>query len=237
MEIVAFYMLFMNSVILVMTFYAIWKWSKQKELHFYDINLLFGFFFLFLFLGKSIRTLYILIYFTTCLPNLLIILKLRYMLIILTGTPLIYLGLNAITHSKSNSNKIRNKNDKLILNSIILLITVTFQSIVVLTAPDLSFMNIILLLIHIPSLIWISGTFYYAFKKGKCTEIKPQIISLAFLIDLILFISSSFIILPNRSSSGFSPFYIIFTELIDLMIIIIIFLGYFLESKYSIQNN
>ena len=84
-----------------------------------------------------------------------------------------------------------------------------------------------------PSLAWIVYTFYWAHRNKQLFQIKPLIIAIIFFIDLILYVLSIITNPFRKKIIGFSTSYIIFAELIDLIIIIVIFLGYYMESNYK----
>jgi hypothetical protein len=230
---IALFILIRIFITIGMTIYAFRQWYKQKELCITDINFMFGLFFLGLVYGKFINLLFILTYFTVDDNTSLMLLKIRYILIILTAAPLIFVGLEIIFKINGklygeSSNKSYGKRLSLKIVATIVII----ESIIIILTPDITSINLVLICIHIPSLIWITYTFYYAHKNKKYIKVKSLIISLAFFIDLILY-TMAIITLPfRRKVIGFSPFYTIFTELIDLIIIIIIFLGFYLQKGY-----
>lgn len=215
-----------------MTWYAFRKWFKRKDISLLDIEFLFGLFFLGLTIGKSLDLLYKLTYFTAEKENLLLLLKFRYILIVLTAAPLVLIGLDIITLMISDRyEKIAYSNYKNIINLIIIALITAIESIIIIFAPDLISISVILICIHMPSLAWITCTFYYAHKAEQLSQLKPIIIAIAFFIDFILY-TISIITSPYRNKNiGFSPTYIIFAESIDLIIIMIIFLGFHRKSN------
>jgi len=95
------FIVFRISFTLGMTLYSFRKWFKQKDLHYLDIHFLFGLFFLGLTIGKSLDLLYKLTYFTADKDTLLLLLKIRYILIIITVAPLILIGIDEYLLFKS----------------------------------------------------------------------------------------------------------------------------------------
>lgn len=216
------------SFTLGMTFYAFRQWFKRTYLRFLDIEFLFGLFFLGLTIGKSLDLLYKLTYFTAEKENLLSLLKIRFVLIILTAAPLILIGLDIVLLRISDRyEKIANNNYRNTINLIIIALISAFESLIIILAPDLISIYEILIYIHMPSLVWITCTFYYARNTEHLSQVKSIIIAFAFFIDLILY-TISIITSPYRNKNiGFSPIYIIFAEVIDLIIIMIIFIGFY----------
>ncbi|MFX1446051.1 MAG: hypothetical protein ACFFHV_21795, partial [Promethearchaeota archaeon] len=174
-----------------MMIYAFWQWNIQKKLNFENIDFLIGLFFLGLVYGKLINLLYILTFYTINENTSLIILKFRYVLIVLTAAPLISLGMDILFPSNHNKNDNLIENHyKITLNIILVLLIVILSTTLIIIAPNLTILNIILISFHISSLLWISFTFYYAYRKNLLSQIRPLIISSAFLIDLILYASA-----------------------------------------------
>jgi len=220
-----------------MTLIVFRQWFKQDKLHHSDISFLFGLFFLGLVFGKCLDLVYKLTYFTTSKENLLILLKFRYILIILTMIPLIFIGNDIVfLRFSQNYEKFSNDNYRNRLNISLAIIIVSIESLIVILAPDLMTISLILMCIHIPSLIWITYTFYYAYRNRLLLQIKPLLISVVFFLDLVLYTLSIITNPFRRKALGFSPIYTILAEGIDLIIIVIIFLGYYLESDNKPNN-
>lgn len=234
---IAIFILIRISFTLGMTLYAFRQWFKQRYLRFLDIDFLFGLFFLGLTIGKSLDLLYKLTYFTAEEENLLNLLKIRYILIILTIAPLVIIGIDIFlliisNHYEQLTNNIyRNR-----INLITIALITAFESLLIIFAPDLIIISLILICVHMPSLAWITFTFYNGRKTEPFSELKPIIIAIAFFIDLILY-TISIITSPSRNKNiGFSPTYIIFAELIDLIIIMFIFFGFYRKSNQNYLN-
>jgi len=217
------------GITLGMSIYSFWQCFRQEDQSYTDISYLFGLFFLGLAFGKSLDLLFKLIYFTADEMSLIYILKVRYILIILTSAPLIFIGINFLI--KINSNRY-----KKIIDTSILLIILVIQTTFVLLGHNLITLQIILIFIHLPSLIWIIFTFVYVHKMKKITRINSLIIAIAFLIDLLLYMGSVITSPSRQKSIGFSPLYIILAELIDLSIIVLIFIGFSINTIYKKQR-
>lgn len=231
---ITIFILIMISFMLGMTLYSFQQWLKQDKLHFLDIHFLFGLFFLGLMFGKSLNLLYKLIYFNADMDTLLLLLKFRYIFIIITVAPLILIGIDKYLLSKSiHFKKLAFDDYRSRIALMIIALLIIFQSLIVSLAFNLTIISMILIFIHIPSLIMIVYTFYNAHKKKNLLQIKPLIIAAAFFLDLILYVISIMINPLRRKSLGFSATYIIFAELVDLCIIIIIFWGYYAKSSHK----
>ena len=207
---------------------------KQEKIHFTDISFLFGLFFLGLAFGKTLDLLYKLIFFISNNLTKLKVLKIRYILIIITSAPLILIGLNLIMFTKIKKyEEIKEYKNRIILSFIILLLIVCIQTFLVLFTKDIIQLRLMLIYIHAPSLLWVVFTFIYAKKRQKIPQINSLIIGVAFLIDLILYIGSTVIMPIKQTSNNFSIIYSVIAELIDLIVIIAIFLGYY---KFNLNN-
>jgi len=215
-----------------MMIYAFWQWRIQKKLNFNDIDFLFGLFFLGLVYGKLINLLYILTFYTVKENTSLFLLKFRYVLIVLTAAPLVSIGIDIIFSSNRNQQGyLINEHHRNILNIILISSLVLSSSAIIIIAPNLTILNMILICFHISSLIWITFAFYYAHRKKYSFQIRPLIISSAFFIDLILYLSSILTSSVRRKTIGYSPIFMIIAELIDLLIIIMIFIGCYYKTN------
>jgi hypothetical protein len=209
-----------------MAIFIFQRFFKQDELNVFDISFFFGLFFLGLIFGKCIYLIYLLTYFTIDNISSLFLLKFRYIFIILTAAPLISLGIKLVMTNKENEDDYDYK-----LNFMIVLLFIIMTTCLVIIAPNYILLNIILAVIHISSLTWICLTFIYAYRKKRSFGINLLIVAIILLIDLILYIFSIATSPIRKETIGFSPLYIIFAELVDLLIIIVIFFGYIKKPK------
>lgn len=236
MFIITIFILFRIGITIGMAFIIFKQWFRQEKIYYMDILFLSGLFFLGLSFGKSLDLLYKLIYFTSNDVDKLKVLKARYLLIIFTSAPLILIGIDLILFSlKENYEKLANEKKRNIVSLVILAMIIVLQSIPVVIAQNITELQYILIILHVPSLIWIFFTFLYANKNKRFNQVKPLIIAIAFLIDLILYISSIITMPLRQSAIGFSAFYMIIAESVDLIIIIIIFFGFY-KASYEINN-
>ncbi|GAH00326.1 unnamed protein product, partial [marine sediment metagenome] len=172
-----------------MTLIVFRQWFKQDKLHYSDISFLFGLFFLGLMFGKCLDLLYKLTYFTADNDNILILLKFRYILIILTIIPLIFISNDIIfLRGSQYHEKFANDNYRNRLNISFIVIIISIESVMVIISPNLIIISLVLMCIHIPSLAWITYTFYYAYRNEQLLQIKPLLISVIFSVIPVLFI-------------------------------------------------
>ncbi len=212
-----------------MAFYTFFRWFKQEEQYFSDIPFLFGLFFMFLVFGKTLDMFNAFIYFQVNASIVLVVLKIRYFIMILDFFPMIYLSSEMILFSfslkprfsKYSNQKVRNK---ISLRLIIVILIV--ESIFGIIAPNSTILSIYYPVIVIPSLLTIVWLFYFAYKNKRLSQVNTLILTIGFglyLISQIIRPLAQFVI-------GESAVFLIFAETIDLMIFIIIIVGFYKGS-------
>lgn len=230
---IAIFFLFRISITFGLAIYIFNKAFKNEDLEYSNFILLFFLFFLGLTLGKPLDLLYKLIYFSADNEYTLFVLKIRYISIILTMAPLIFLGFNLLIDYSSKNNELNKSDNKKLLFLTSIIIIIGFGSFIILLAPSSTYLSIILMCFHIPSLIWIIITFFYSYQKEGGQKKSYLIIIAVFTLDLILYITAIISTPSRRQIIGYSAGYIIFAETIDLIIIFIIFLGVYKEINYK----
>ena len=225
--------LIISSRILIvsgMAFYTFFRWFKQEEQYFSDIPFLFGLFFMFLVFGKTLDMFNAFIYFQVNASIVLVVLKIRYFIMILDFFPMIYLSSEMILFSFSlkprykrlTSEKERNKTSLKFITLILII-----EGIAGLIAPNSIILSIYYPIIVIPSLLTIVWLFYFAYKNKRLSQVNTLILTIGFglyLISQIIRPLAQFII-------GESAVFLIFAETIDLIIFIIVFVGFYKGSK------
>ncbi len=214
-----------------MVIYTFYKWFKQEKQYFSDLPFLFGIFFLFLVFGKTLDLFADFIYFELNETLVLSVLKTRYFIMILDFLPMIYLSSEMILFSFSlrpKFNKLTNEEsrDKISYRLIFGILFIEF--IAGLLAPSVRSLTIYYPIIIIPSLITIFWLFRFAYKNKRLSQVNTLILTFgfgAYLISQIIRPLAQFII-------GESDVFLIFAESIDLIIFLVIFLGFYRESKY-----
>lgn len=214
-----------------MAIYTFYKWFKQEEQYLSDLPFLFGLFFLFLIFGKALDLFADFIYFQLPESKVLIVLKIRYFIMILDFFPMIYLSSEMILFSFSLNQRFKRLTDEKMRNKIslwLIIIILIIESIFGILAPNSTILSIYYPIIVIPSLLTITWLFYFAHKNKRLSQVNTLILTIGFSAYLI-----SQIIRPlAQIIIGESSLFLIFAESLDLIIFIIIFLGFYLESKY-----
>ena len=216
-------------ILSITTFYLLKKWFKQEAQYFSDIPFLLSLFFLILTFGKAIDLFWDITFNVFNEDIVLLLLKIRFITIILEVAPLIYLGLEILFFRLEDKfQKLRNK---IFMNKLrfrmILLIVIT-ELIVVILVPEYNILGTVLPLIVIPSLLGIVYIFFLAYRLNRLSVVKPKILTIGFFLYLISNILRPVI----QNILGENASYISVAELIDIIVFIVIFLGYFLNFFY-----
>jgi len=214
-----------------MVIYTFYKWFKQEKQYFSDLPFLFGIFFLFLVFGKTLDLFADFIYFELNEALVLSVLKTRYFIMILDFLPMIYLSSEMILFSFSlrpRFNKLTNEEMRNKVSYRLIFGILFIEFIAGLLAPSVRSLTIYYPIIIIPSLITIFWLFRFAYKNKRLSQVNTLILTIgfgAYLISQIIRPLAQFII-------GESDVFLIFAESIDLIIFLVIFLGFYRESKY-----
>jgi hypothetical protein len=211
------------------------KWFKQERQYISDIPFLFATFFLLLTFGKAVDLFFDLTYMFFNEAMNLTVIKLRYLLIIFTVLPLIYLSFAMILYSfslKDRFKTLKNENFQNKTNLIIILLLILIEIFLVLIVPNTTSIAILLPCVVIPSLLIIIWLFAFAYKHKRLSQVN----SLVLLIGFSLYLVSQIIRPLVQAIIGENASYINSVELIDLIIFIIIFLGFYLDANFKIST-
>lgn len=224
------------SLLSGMTIFMFNRWFKQEEQFISDIPHLFGIFLLVLTVGKVFDLFWDLTYFRFDEEFVLLLLKIRYFIIILTFIPLMYLSIIMFLYSLSlreSFKKLNNENFKDRITITLLSIITIIEMLAIIMAPNVFILGRILPFILIPSLLVIAYIFYFAYKHQRLTQVHPLILSIGFLIYMI----SSIFRPVVQAILGETPrglaYYLIVAETIDLIVFIVIFFGLYMKATYS----
>ena len=215
-----------------MTWVMFRKWYKQEDHYFADLPFLFGLFFFFLIFGKFLDLLFDLTFFTLEKDMVLFLLKIRFFVVILTLFPMIYLSIGMFLYNLSLKEKheklrVEKHRDKVRIRIIILIVLI--EMIAVIMAPNTTIIGILLPVFVIPSLIIIVWLFQFAYRNKRLSQVNPLILTFGFSAYLV-----SQIIRPLlQHLVASAALYIILAELIDLIIFIIIFIGFYIKANYE----
>ena len=211
----------------IITFYLFNKWLKQEAQYLTDIPFLLGIFFFLLTFGKTIDIFWDLTFFTFNDVLVLLLVKIRYFIIIFEVAPLIYLGFEIIFFRlEDRFTRLKDKRFMNTLRTRLIAIILGVESVSIIIVPNITMLGIVLPIILIPSLFGIVYIFYLAYRYNRLKMVKPKILTIGFLLYMI-----SNILRPvMQSILGETANYVIFTELVDLCIFTVIFLGLYKKT-------
>ncbi|MFX1365874.1 MAG: hypothetical protein ACFE9Y_13235 [Promethearchaeota archaeon] len=221
-------------IVSLMTIYTFYSWFKQEKQYFSDMPFLFGNFFLLLVFGKLLDLFGDFSYNQNEELNF-IVLKVRYFIAIFDLLPMIYLSIYMILISLSLNEKYKKYTDEKLLNKIkirILILILMIEIIAGIIIPTIEILSLIYPIIVIPSLITIAWLFYFAWRNQRLSQVNTYILMIGFSLYLI----SSILRLLIQIIIGESPLFVIIAESIDVLIFIIMFIGFYKESDYSTQE-
>ena len=219
-------------IMALMTYTMFRKWFKAEHLYLDDIPFLFAMFFLILTYGKFIDLFNDFIYYQLDPNSALILLKSRLFILIFDLIPMIYLSIGMLLYflsTKDKYSKLQNESysNKIRLRIIILIILV--ELLLCSLAPNTRVITFSIPIIAIPSLITIVWLFSFAYKNKRISEVNSLILSIGFTLLLI-----SQIIRPIiQAILGDSALAIIIVEIVDLIVFIIIFIGFSMKANFS----
>jgi len=212
-----------------MSFFLYRKWLKQEAIYTSDAYFLFGSFFGILSCGKIYDIFYNIALMSTMFNTefILLLLKIRFFIIVVNVMPILYIGLEVII---TFFNLYRNKEmDKKQFNKLRLRIILIFILVLVLVislAPTTNFLSTILPFITLVMFLGIAIMFLFMYKNQRLSQANGLIIGIAF----ICFIASN---LLRSILLSTELYYIVFVELIDIGVTLLIFIGFVTKPKYS----
>ncbi|MEJ2296844.1 MAG: hypothetical protein P8Y23_19020, partial [Candidatus Lokiarchaeota archaeon] len=117
---------------------------------------------------------------------LLILLKIRYAIVILTILPILFVGLEAIlTFVNLYKKKEMSKNQFNKIRKTIIIIYILILAILIILAPSVPFMNIMLPFVSLPMFLFIAIMFLYMYKNKYLSQAHGLIIGISFLLLIV----------------------------------------------------
>ncbi|MBN1803034.1 MAG: hypothetical protein JW891_16105 [Candidatus Lokiarchaeota archaeon] len=230
-----FVVLIITLRMLVLAFMALTmfrRWFKAEKQFYDDIPFLFGIFFAILVFGKSLDLLYNLIFFTATTSAFDLVYKLRYIVAVLDLVPLYVLSLEVILYaitSYKTKVKLESKRSRNKVKAVILGLVVTLELLVVVFFLDVHSSRYILPLIVIPSILMIALIFAFTYRNKLLTQVHSLLLCVSFLLYLM-----SQILRPvAQTLLGLTATYIVFSEIVDLSIFLVVFAGLLVKPRYS----
>ena len=218
-------------IMLSLAYYMFRKWYAQEKRYLKNIPFLVGLFFYFVAIGKFMD---LLVYIHHSSPYFnegteLYLIKLRYLFLVITFLPMLFLGLRPIIYNYGLNHGWEDKKVLGIRKAIIGAYAFGFW-ILIITAPNIYVIQIILGIMSIFTYITIWYIFRFAHKNNTFPTIRSDIVSLGFLLYLIF--SPSRVIFRYFFEDILTlEIVVIIPEVIDFIVILIIFLGFVLKPK------
>ena len=214
-----------------MALYTFYQWFKQEEQYLSDLPFLFGLYFVLLVFGKALDLFSAFIFFQLNEFIVLTVLKVRFFIMVLNFFPMIYLSSEMILFSFSLKPRFKNltnerKRNKISVRFIVVIILI--ESIAGILASNQRTLSIYYPIIVIPSLLTIVWLFNFARKNKRLSQINTLILTMgfgAYLVSQIIRPLAQFVI-------GESAMFLILAETLDLIIFVVIFIGFYGKSHY-----
>ncbi|MBD3339119.1 MAG: hypothetical protein GF353_08415 [Candidatus Lokiarchaeota archaeon] len=210
-----------------MAVYCLHLWLTQDKSYLDDLpNLLFLFFLFFTFgkvydIFQNLVTLYI-----DRELNLLIM-KVRYIIVVLSLIPMLYFSLKMVLTLRSikNPSLTSQRRKKIVHRSLSLILIIEF--IIILSGPSMEFISILLPIIAIISLLVIAWVFYIAHKTKSLFAINPIIVSYGFFLYLFTQLLRPILYLTQEVFV-----YSFVSEILDALVFLIVFWGLISKPHY-----
>ncbi|MFX0033129.1 MAG: hypothetical protein ACFE8V_10795 [Promethearchaeota archaeon] len=217
------------TILAAMSLFLYRKWFKQNAIYITDAYFCFGSFFGIWVFGKIFDVLLNLLWLSGTFDTIrLFLMKIRYTVIVINILPILYIGLEALLvfielrskgkKTKSEANKIRYS----FMGGyvVILLVLIWFANsvnLLVSLLPIATFIIYLLLMIM----------FFFMYRNKRLSQANSLIIGIAFLL---LILSN---IIRAIFTSSYESWSIILTEIIDTIIIGVLFTGFITKPKYA----
>ena len=210
------------------TIFLLKRWFKQEAIYTSDAYFLFALFFIILIFGKGIDLLISLIYFSESYNfiYMLIFFKIRYIIITINAIPLLYLGLEVLMSLFDIYIKRISKIQFNLIKMSIVSLFLIINSIIILITPNLDGILSVLPIITTLTMVGIIILFALMYKIKRLSQAHGMIIAFGFFLVII-----SHILRPSLTKD-FNISMLIIAELIDIMLYIIIFLGFIKKPPY-----
>ncbi len=220
------------SIVSLMALYTFYSWFKQEKQYSSDMPFLFGSFFLLLIFGKALDLFIDFSYFGLDSGLLLLIMKTRFLIAIFNLLPMIFLSIEMVLFSLSLKTRFKRLTNEKTLNKVklrILILIVVIELIMGLFILTIELSPILYPIIIVPSLITIVWVFNFAWRNQRLSQVNTFILMIGFglyLITSVLRPLMQFIV-------GESSLYVMIAESIDIIIFLVIFIGFYKKSNYS----
>ncbi|MBD3197303.1 MAG: hypothetical protein GF317_19770 [Candidatus Lokiarchaeota archaeon] len=206
-----------------------YKWFKQEVIYTSDGFFLFALFYNLFIYGKWFDLFSYLAFGTESINEsfFLIILKIRYLIIILEAIPLLYLGLEILVNYLKTRLELIKENQSKKIRQLIILIFLSIMTVLILIAPTSTFIINLFPILVFGTILGIVIMFLFMYRMKLLSQANGLIIGIGF----ILFMISS--IIRSILSTQFNPIPVIISEIIDSFVFLVIFIGFIKKPKYK----
>ncbi|MCK4779022.1 MAG: hypothetical protein KAT57_02495 [Candidatus Lokiarchaeota archaeon] len=219
------------SILAGISTYLFIRWFRQEKMYTSDLPFLFGMFFLFLVFGKLLEMLSNFMYPIVAQDVFLFYLKIRQLVIIATLAPMIFLSIMMMIIFLQANGKIKKYNDPRERNAFslkILTIIAVVEAILIIVTPNTTISGINLAIFIILSLLVTTWMFYFSYRNKRLSQIQPLIVAIGFTGYLI----SNILRVLFQNTIGENALFVAITEILDILICLVIFIGYIKKIKY-----
>ncbi len=223
-----------TAIIAIMAFFLFKKWFNQEAQYLSDIPFLFGIFFLILVFGKLLDIIIAFNYYILNPEAVLLLIKIRYILLIIDLLFVLYLAVGMILYYLSLKDRFEKYKDEKALDKArnkILIIILALEIIAVILSQTYSTILFLLPLIVVPSVLVLIWLFAFAYKNQRLSQVHPLILAIGFGTLLASQISRP---MAQRLITDIAM-YATFSEMFELIVFIIIFIGLLMKANYKTQ--
>jgi len=214
-----------------MAIYLLIHWFLQEKIYTADLPFLFGMFFLMIMFGKLLEILTNFLYPSVATDVYLFYLKIRELSVIGTLAPMIFLSILMIITFLQANGKIKKYTDSKEISTIslkILIIIAIIEAIIIIITPNTTFAGINMAIFIVSSLLVITWMFYFSYRNKRLAQVNTLILTIGFGAYLISQISRPLV----QFIIGENALFVVIVEIIDIIIGLVIFIGYIKKSSY-----
>ncbi|MHA1660459.1 MAG: hypothetical protein ACTSUT_15210 [Promethearchaeota archaeon] len=205
------------------------KWFKQEAIYTSDAYFLFGATFVILSFAKLLDLFWDLVYASGCFADdyILLLLKIRYLIMVLNVVPLFYLGLEVlITIINTYLKDMTTRQFKRVKLYIIVLFLGSVSFIIIM-ANDLAILGKLLPVIVFGTMIGIVVMFLFMYKSKRLSQAHGLVIGVGFTCAIL-----SALVRPVITASTDS-FSLVIAEILDMIVYFIVFIGFMTKPGYA----
>jgi hypothetical protein len=211
-----------------MTIFFFHKWFHQEKRYFTDLTFLIGLFYYFLVIGKSFDIVWILTSNWNYEWISIALLKIRFIIILITMLPILYLGLGILLYSLSFRYDKLTEDFRKRIRLYLVLAYIGFGALFSLLSTSVFTISYIYPFVVLPTLVGITYIFIFAHRNQRLAQVNGLIIGIAFIWYAIT--SSLRPILTSIGPMKFGLWWL--AEILDLGAFIVMFIGYLTKPSY-----